>query len=327
MKPERIKSLLPHIASQHTGSRTGWVLGRCPMLWNHQGQDQNPSFAISHDPKKKSRVKCLSCGYSGDLQDVLMDITFHLRKHPEYVHRFNLSIASTIVHAEFEEMELTDSDIPDFETPLAKTETLFPELWLQSFSHADKFKDAVAYMKKRGMPLSLVADLDIRFDPLQRRLCFPYRNFKGELMGLQGRIIDPPPNPEPDNWLPYFQYGYKGKRNAHIWMGEHRVNLDDPVVLCEGPHDYAKIFQVYENVAASFTSGLSRTKVRRMSDADTIITFYDYGKGGDAARAAIKKYLPKHPIIDIIPTQQEDDAGAMPLDTIRNYLSDHVPLG
>lgn len=321
MKPEKIKALLPLIGSEHTGSRQGWILGRCPMLWRHDGFDQNPSFAVSHDPKKKSRVKCLSCGYSGDLTDVMLDLKFGLKKNPQFSHKYNLAVAAAMITSEFEEMELTAEDIPDFEEKPPKTEYLFPEQWLKSFKKASDFPDALAYMKKRGLPESLVVDLDLRYDPIQRRLCFPYRNFKGELMGLQGRII------EEGHELPYYQYGYMGKRNAHIWMGEHRVNMDEPIVLCEGPMDYGRIFQVYENVAASFTSGLSRTKVKRIGDADTIITFYDFGKGGDAARESIRKYLPNNYIVDIIPTKAEDDPGSMKLETIANYLSEHVSVG
>lgn len=112
----------------------------------------------------------------------------------------------------------------------------------------------------------------------------------------------------------------------HCWMGENLVNLDEPVVLCEGPFDFARIYQHYENVLASFTSGLSMTKIKRISDADSIITFYDHGKGGDAARLSIRKYLPGYPIVDLIPTEKEGDAGAMSPERIESLLSDHVPI-
>jgi hypothetical protein len=106
----------------------------------------------------------------------------------------------------------------------------------------------------------------------------------------------------------------------HVWMGENLLDLDSPVVLCEGPLDFCSIWQIYENVACSFTSGISKSKLLRISDADSLITLYDHGKGGDAARSAIKQFMPKYPRVDIIPTKEEDDASNMPQQSLINYL-------
>lgn len=328
MKPEKIKQLLAFIGSSTIGSRTGWVLATCPMRWNH-GTERSSAFAISTDSKKKSRCKCLSCGYSGDLTDLLMDIKFKLHKFPQYAPHFKLALAAPMVASEFEEMELLIGDIPDFEAKEVKKEILFPEQWLGTFKPVRDFPEALSYCMSRGLQKSALTALDVRYDPHYKRVCFPFRNFKQELMGMQGRFIGEghvKDEQHPDAPLRYFQYGYHGKRNMHVWMGENMLSLDSPVVLCEGPFDYAKIYQSYENVAASFTSGLSKTKVKRLGDADSIVTFYDYGNGGDAARASIRKYLPGYPIADIIPTKEEDDAGSMKMERIAFYLKEHVTL-
>lgn len=325
MSPNSISQLLLLVASKRTGSREGWVLGHCPMLWSHGGNDANPSFGVSTDPKKKSRCKCLSCGYSGDLTDLLFDLQFGLKRNPSYAGRFNLALAATMVANEFEEMELTLADIPEYEEPVKKAETLFPEQWLSTFPAVAAYPEALAYCKSRGILRSTCLELDIRYDPDQQRIGFPFRNYKGELMGMQGRYIGAGPvkdKEHPDAPLRYFQYGYYGKRNGHVWMGEHTSNLDETIVLCEGPVDFTAIYQVYPNVAASFTSGLSRTKVRRIADADSIVTFYDHGNGGDAARAAITQHLPGYPIVHITPTAEEGDAGAMSSERIRFYLQE-----
>jgi 5S rRNA maturation endonuclease (ribonuclease M5) len=225
-----------------------------------------------------------------------------------------------MVADEFADMELKPEDIPDFETPVEKDEVLFPEQWLQSFKPIQIFPEAMAYCLGRGLSKKSLKQLDVRYDPSQRRVCWPFRNFRGELMGLQGRSIEPDPH------LRYYQYGWHGHRNMHVWLGEHWVNLDMPVVLCEGPVDLQKIFIAYPNVCASFTSGLSRTKVKRLADAESIITFYDHGHGGDAAREAIDKYLKGMPILHIIPDPEDGDAGAMSVDDIRAALEDHVEM-
>ncbi len=327
MKPDKIKQLLPLVGSSAIGTRTGWVLATCPIRWKH-GSEPSMAFAVSTDPKKKSRCKCLSCGYSGDLTDLLLDIRFGLRKNPEYAPYFKLQLAAPMVASEFEEMELTDQDIPDFETKTKQVQTVFPTQWLASFKPVAMFPNAVKYCTDRGVMKSTLLDLDVRYDPQQQRVGFPFRNFKGEIMGMQGRYIGDGPTKDDkhdDGTLRYFQYGYQGKRNMHCWMGENLVNLDEPVVLVEGPVDAARVYQHYKNVLASFTSGLSYTKIKRISDATEIITLYDYGKGGDAARASIRKALPHHPIIDLVPTEKQDDAGNMTPDQLRNILLKALP--
>lgn len=228
-----------------------------------------------------------------------------------------------LIANEFADLDFDMGSIPDWEeSPIKKNEIVFPESWLASFKRLEMFPVALQYVKKRGLSMAMIKALDLRFDPVQKRVGFPFRNFKGQLMGIQGRSIELIPH----NDLRYFQYGYQQHRNMHAWMGEDKLDLDRPVVVLEGPFDYASVFRVYPNVAASFTSGLSNEKVRRLSDACEIITFYDYGKGGDAARKKIREVLKGMPIIDIIPTEEQDDAGAMDEEDVAQYLQEHVTL-
>lgn len=329
MKPDKIKALMVLLNAKATGKRPGWILGTCPFVWRHGGQKGHGAFAISDDPKKKSRYKCLSCGEHGDLTDLLLDIQFALRSNPELRPRYSLLVASQMVSDEFAEMELSAADIPDFEAPVEKDEHIFPEQWLASFKPVQQFPDAMAYCLGRGLTAKVLKELDVRFDPFQKRICFPFRNFKGELMGLQGRYMgkeQTKDNQHDDGILRYYHYGWHGHRNMHIWLGEDKVNLDMPLVAVEGPFDYAKVFMAYTNVVASFTSGLSMTKLKRLSDADSILTFYDYGHGGDAARESFEKYLKKTPMMHIIPPEEDGDAGAMSVSDIKLGLKDHVEV-
>lgn len=328
MKPEKVKALLGLLNSKYKGQRPGWILATCPMVFRHDGKS-NPNFAVSVDPKKKSRCKCLSCGYSGDLTDLLLDIQFSLRKNPELRSKYQLLLASQYVSDEFSDMELTASDIPDFEAPVEKSEVLFPEMWLSSFKKIQMFSVAMDYCLQRGVSEDALKAFDVRYDAQQERVCFPFRNFKSELLGMQGRYIGNQPTKDDKHEagiLRYFQYGYNGHRNMHVWLGEDKVNLDAEVVLCEGPFDAIKIWDAYPNVVASFTSGLSRSKVRRMGDADSIITFFDVGNGGDNARTYVDKYLPGYPILHIIPADEDGDAGNMTLDDIRDALRPEVSM-
>jgi len=319
MKEEKVKQFLLAIGSKATGKRADWVLARCPLFWRHGGKDHNPSFAITASAKKKSKCKCMSCGFGGDLLDLMRELFFYSKKYGVPV-TWSLSLAAQMATAEFEDMELTAADIPDYEEVVEKTEVQFPEDWLTSFKKINVFPEAMEYCASRMVGEAVLDYLDVRFDPIQRRVCFPYRDAKGRLMGVQGRSI------EKDPQLRYYQYGYKGHRNSHVWMGEDKLELDEPVVLVEGPFDMASILRVYHNVAASFTSGLSFTKVRRISDATEIVTFYDHGAGGDAARAAIDKMVKGTPITHLIPEEHEGDAGNMSLQAVASYLQPHVEI-
>lgn len=319
MKQDKIKALFPLLNSKVTGYRSGWVEGHCVFgPWRHGGKDEHPSFAIKVSDKKKSIAKCLSCGAGGDLMDILFKLKYYLKKEPAA--GYNLAAAMQLVADEFSDYDLNPSDIPDYEEPKEKTELVFSKSWLSSFKKITEFPEGVDYCLKRGLTAKMMGFLDLRFDPIQRRVGFPFRNFKAELMGIQGRAIDEA------NGLRYYQYRYKNHFNSHVWLGEHHLDLDQPVVLCEGPFDYSSILRSYPNVAASFTTGMSMDKVRRLSDAVEVITFFDYGKGGDAARSRIADALKGTPITHIIPTEEQDDAGSMSEIEVAECLVDHVEL-
>jgi hypothetical protein len=238
MKPEKIKALLPLVNAKLRGQRPGWVLGTCPFVWKHGMEKGHGEFAISDDPKKKSRYKCLSCGEHGDLTDLLLDIQFALRSYPELRPKYQLLPVSQMVADEFADMELSAADIPDFEAPVEKDEHIFPEQWLGSFKRIQLFPPAMGYCLGRGLSEQVLKDLDVRYDPHQQRVCFPFRNFKGELMGLQGRYIGDGQTKDKqhdEGILRYYHYGWHGHRNMHVWLGEDKINLDLPVVTVEGP--------------------------------------------------------------------------------------------
>lgn len=319
MRKDKIAALLQALKSKKTGERAGvWVEAYCPFVWKHGGKDAHPSFGIKSSDKKKSICKCWSCGYGGDLQDLVMDIALHVRKHK--LVGYDLKLAMQLTANEAEDMDINPEDIPDYDAPTVSEELVFDAKWLASFPSVMKFEAPLAYLKSRNVTMDMVKQFDIRFDPTQNRVCFPFYNFKGELVGVQGRDL------EKHSALRYYQYGFKGHRNGMCWYGENKVSLDKPVVLVEGVFDYFSVYRAYENVLASFTSGLSVEKLKRVADAESLITLYDYGSGGNAAREAIPKKLKGVPITHLLPTEQEDDAGQMTLNEITNHLKGHVKL-
>jgi len=314
-------------------SRAGWVTGSCVFAkWKHSnGKDEHPSFGIKVGDNKKSIAKCLSCGWGGDLEDLIIELSMFLRKEPDS--RYDLGKALQLIAlGEPEESEYPVS-IPDYgEKYESEGLHAYPEIWLDSFKGAEHFPEAVEYLEGRGLGVGTITTHDLRYDPKKHRICIPFRDFAGRLMGVQGRDISE------GSKLRYLFYKYGDHYNMHAWLGEYKINLDKPVVLVEGPFDYMSVYRVYQNVMASFTSGLGMRKINRLKDCQEIITFYDFGAGGNAARAvlsgkgpentrqSVRKALKGIPITHIIPTVEQDDAGnCSPLE-IRELLEPHVKL-
>jgi hypothetical protein len=79
-------------------------------------------------------------------------------------------------------------------------------------------------------------------------------------------------------------------------------------------------------VMAAFTAGISNNKLKALGDATELITFFDYGKGGEMARSKIRKSLKGIPIVDVLPEKEEKDPGALTAEEIWYHLSPHINL-
>lgn len=319
MKREKIEALIPLLGSKVTGFRNGWVEAKCPFAkWRHDGgKDNNPSFAIHANAKKNSTYKCFSCGKGGDLLGLQIDLAMELRADPQP--GFNLGEAATLIVNEFEELEF-DPNIPDYEDEVKPVAVPYPEWWLTSFKPAWEFFEARMYLRTRDVSKVTSTQLELKYDPIRKRVCFPFRDHQGRLMGMQGRDIT---NKDP---LRYYFYAHKNVRNMQYWLGEDHVDFDKPVVLVEGPFDYASVFRLYTNVMASFSAGISDEKLAKVAGASELITFYDQGKGGDSARARVHKVLSGIPIIDVYPENEGGDPGSMSAAEVSYHLGEHISL-
>lgn len=316
MNLAKVKQLLACLDAQKIKVREKWVICSCLLApWTHNsGHDNNPSFGIEINVTGPSRYNCYSCGANGDLLDLVLEIAQNNKKNPQV--SLDLKTAMLLVSDE-QEGEVVDTSVPDYEDLLQKKKKKplieFPEYWLASFVKYPNHP----YLKKRGISETVAAILDARYDMSDNRICFPIRTMNGMLAGLQGRYAQ---DPVPENRLRHKQYGWKGEYNKEVWANEDRVDVDKPLVLTEGWFDVAKIFSVYQNVAGSMTSQITADKAKRLRDATEIITFYDHGTGGDTGRKLVDKYWKKANVVHIIPSKEEDDAGSMPPELIKEYL-------
>lgn len=294
--------------------RSGWVRGYCPLApWKHTGYNPNdrkvkkdPNFGIKVDPLQ-SHVNCFTCGTHGDLYSVLLELR-HLNKISPSGVPYNFERAAELIANEGDLDQATSELLAmvnnqgDFE-PL----TEFSEAWLDQYPKAYNAKAVHEYLHGRGVTPQIAKLFDIRLDPELNRICYPIRGANKKLYGLHGRAIDK------SNELRYFAYEYLGKRNPNVWLNENNIDFDEPIVICEGQFDVSSIARVYENVLGSQTSALNKAKMLRIKRAKRLVSFYDYGTGGDHAREYLDQYCAKHglQLHHVIPSELQGDAGDM----------------
>jgi 5S rRNA maturation endonuclease (ribonuclease M5) len=315
MSVQRLKQLLSALGSKTTGVTQKWTNGPCLFsYWKHDGQvDKNPSAGFK---MSDGHYYCFTCGSAGSPIDVVLEMKMLSQKHPGPPVNFKQALA--LAEALEDAYESGEEAIPEYEEVMGAEDvaefTVFPQAWLDSFPTSYHHP----YLIERGISSAVAKAFDIRWDSYRQMVCFPTKDHKGRLVGMQGRsVIEGTP-------LRYYQYAYMEKRNSQTWLNEHRLNLDLPVVLTEGPFDLAKIFEVWENTVASFSSSINEGKLKKLRDVDELITFYDFGKGGDKARDTIDKRYPQARITHVIPTEKEGDAGAMHPSLIWEKIHQHL---
>jgi hypothetical protein len=230
-------------------------------------------------------------------------------------HKVDVDIKSALeIALEEEEDDETEGILDYDETMQSKVGELveFPMVWLNSFNSAKGHP----YLKGREVPDCVVDDLNIKFDFQRQTVCFPVMDFHGRCYGLHGRDVTG------EAQLRYYAYDYQGHRNPQIWMNEDKLDLDEPVVVVEGPFDLLRIYEVYPNVAAGLMGSMPDAKYKRLRDAAEIVTYFDIGTGGDRGRERAEKHFKKLGVkcSHIEPEEEYGDAGETPLQVIAENL-------
>lgn len=297
--------------------RTGWVISRCPLgPWRHENGESGPEvFGIKVEPGD-AHTNCFACGWHGTMGDLVVTMR-HLNKTSPAV-SVKWGDALRMIE-EAEDENVLDFDYPDLEEMLANAsaaEHIYPDWWLESFPVWSTVPFAVKYLQNRGISPELADELDLRADTKEKRVCFPVRDFKGQLRGLHGRAIEKDVDPR------YRMYTYTKQNNPIVWLGEDWVDLNKPIIAVEGPFDLAAVKAVYPNVVSPLFVNPSVEKLRRMADASEWVTFYDRGKGGDAGRRKVEEVMgDDHIVYHLEPPAGRKDPGDCKPDEIREVLS------
>jgi len=303
--------------ADHNISMGNWVSSPCPLApWTHSGgTDSNPSFAI--DCTGDDRYNCYSCG-GGDMYSLVQKLSEYGAKAPKYQLR---AVLELLAGMETDDLVL---DIKDFGSTDHVYDSPVPESVLGGYVSAFEIPRAMKYLRSRGLSDRTIKYMDVRYDYGKDTVCFPTRNFNGELMGLRGRFIDPV-----EHSYHVYKFGDAGYRKC--WLGEHTVDLSQPVLMVESVFDYASCYEVYDNVVAPLSVGISKEYAHRMRNAFDIVTLFDQGKGGDRARALVTKYWTDSIIchVHIPPTEDGKllDPGDLNPEELENLLDGYLPFG
>lgn len=289
-----------------------WVSVTCPFAaWKHRtGRDRRPSMRVQIAPRAVSRWRCFSCNSGGDLVEVLVELQMLGADLP-------YGDLMAVARSEEEQVEFVITD-PD---EVATSEPFFSEEWLASFPHAWTTTGGLDYMKLRALPLDIAIECECRFDALRGRFCFPVRDFDGRLRGMQGRDVT---GSAEAKYLHYADDAHR--RDTRYFLGEHRVDFDRPLIVCEGPFDRARIMEVERNVVAVMGAAtvLPNERLDRLKPALTLVTLFDPNEAGDVARQRVDQWARGSTIVRHVHAPEGRDPGDLTADDVRGLLQEFL---
>jgi hypothetical protein len=297
-----------------------WLRSSCPLAFHRHrgGTDNSPSFGIHIEPQGKSGYLCYSCQIrSRDLDDLVLEINYALKVPAHEAPPMNLPLAQEII-AEESTAGHTDKEWV-VNLPPEQEFTELPGWWLDSFPSVFKFAEAMAYLNGRKVPPSLWADLDLRFDPGRKMVCFPYYNKPGRLAGMRGRSITPGKS------YAHHDYSWNNNNNSKlVLMNENNIDWMQPVVVVEGEFDLCRVALVYSNVVANLTATLSEPKLKTLELAVSLIGFFDNDEAGRIASGKMQQRFGYSYRSVVYPEESVKDPGAMPLSQVQAMLASVV---
>lgn len=320
MNNTQIKKFCKALRVQTSSDKTkGWVQAPCPLArYTHQsGKDSNPSFGIEIKNGRSSTAHCFTCGFAGDLVELIIQLRYLAGKNSGFDFKQALKLAEADEQGGGMDLAYAEEEMEE-----AKDETwYFPQKWLDTFPDCENSEKGLLYCEsKRDLPLWVIRDLDLKYDPVEKRVCFPIRDEEGALIGLHGRGVNKKVKPL------YRMYTYplkKGHNNPKYWYGEEWVDWNKPVVVVESVFDLASVYRVYRNVICPLTAEVSKQKIQRIQDALFLILMFDSDKPGRKASYKIKKQLSHISIADIrLPEGQ--DPGDLSIPKIKKILKPHL---
>ncbi len=297
--------------------RAGWVTGACPLgPWRHRDGSGRGSFGLK---LASGLCTCFSCHWHGVPFDLLYEMR-HLERQRPSGRRLDFKGALSLLANESvpPPTPSLDERTLDERTWGQREDFVFPEAWLQEFEPAHSDGDVHPYLAARRVPYEVARALDLRFDPLRQRVCFPVRDHHGRLRGLHGRTI------HDHVTLRYLMYTLDGRCSPEVWLGEAWADPERSLVVVESVFDLARVYEVWPNVVCPLTASLGPAKIARLRGARPLLPMFDRDAAGHRARDRLMRALPEVRFVPIELPHENSDPADLTAAEVRALLADLV---
>jgi len=294
--------------------RDDWVNVPCPLASHKHssGQDHHPSAGISINPTGNSVFKCFSCTPTPVklLSLIVQKSMYNEYKDKRLAAHYQAYEISAPNENEREDDALFEEDakegtlkfnkwvIPKVSEQQQKEEIppIFPLQLLKKFPLLVENNDSVAMSMKdylvnvRGISLSIIAEMEIRYNKQRNLIIFPLTDIKGNIQVLRARVCDV--NAKIMFTISPKQFGDKYAlptiRNSGACFGLNRVTAAKPTIIVESETD-CLLLKTYgfNNVIATTSASFSKTQIYNIPSPNLWVGF----DNDDAGRRATKKLI------------------------------------
>ena len=271
-----------------------WIRLKCPFAkFKHQhGKDDHPSFGIYLD--FPHGYNCFSCGSKGiRIKDLLNELGYN--------GEFNSSD------------NFFNFCLPSYVENVDNVKKMCYNKMLAHFVPCPNHP----YLIERGIDFYIAKELQVCYDEIANRLCFPVFDCTNCCTGIQGRSLG-------SNLPKYKFYTINNTMNTGLLYGEQWVNFDDPLVIVEGVFDVAKVKPHWYNVCTFFGVNPSKKVIQKLFFAKKVLMLFDNDKAGYLACNILQSMLPLTQCINIQQNLGYKDPGEMPTEVVRWVVSKHV---
>jgi DNA primase len=277
-KDEILAVLQPYIRFADSVNDTENVSAYCPFHKN--GQEKTPSFYVYvGEPTERGGPGssfCHTCNEGWSLPGLLKKL------------RVGRRVIDSVKHLTFLAKKSSTKALP----AVGESLQVLPETLLGLFSYAPK------QLIRDGFNKQLLKEYDIGFDRERRRITFPIRDHKGNLVGVSGRtVVDEYPRykiykSEFSELVSNYSFNKR-----HVLWGLHKfyktrmsTPTDMPVIICEGFKAALWVIQTgYTDVIALIGAFISNEQKLLLSRvANEVVLFLD---NDDAGRKATMRAL------------------------------------
>lgn len=266
MERETIHQVMEMLSLQHIADRNEFVNSTCPFAkWKHEeGVSTRNSFGIKVG--NDSFYHCFSCGMKG--KPMLLPFILEQLSKQDYSPLRKLLFSGGASSVKYK----NDVFILPKEMVEIKVEGLFKPL---DFNY-------------RNLAKQTIKEFDLSFDPKEKRIIIPIRDFKNRLVAIKGRAID---KSSSLRYRLYNEFGDDPKRYG-VWFNCHKsLTPSKFLFLVEGEMDAILLKQEgIHNVWACMGAGITKRQIDTLKKVTNLIClFLDNDKAGMIVRDKIIK--------------------------------------